>query len=172
MNFLTIYAFIAGVLSLFYQIVCAGLLFDAKKDVSFEFFSSGNFKVDRQITKGVFDENDNYKINIPDSFDVQKQTFIYIHGYMSPTCYQNIHIKMFFDNIMRPDNKKYNFIVVNWTDGNMNPAYPLMIGRSRGVSTTLFLYVSVCMRSSATDVVYRLTFFNFIAFNKCVSSLI
>lgn len=119
---------------LFSETKCAFM----KENVYFQFYSSHatRYGVDARF----FYRNGKLDINIPNSgvFDAQKQTFMYIHGYMSPTMYQNAHVKSFYDNIRGPNGYAANccnFIVLNWSEGNLHPNYWLMFERARDVSS-------------------------------------
>lgn len=106
--------------------------FDAELDVYFDFYSSATNLVGSAKDRRKVRFNDAGEIDIPDNYDVHKQTFMYIHGYLSTPRAQTKHVKYFFENI---ETGKHccNFIVLKWTNGNLNLLYNLMMERSRNV---------------------------------------
>lgn len=110
------------------------LLFNPRKEVTFQFFASS----EKSEKTGYEFENGNHKrIPIPKFFDSKKQTFVYIHGYMSKSETQTGHAQSFFDS-MQPN--CCNFIVLDWTKGNANVLYFPLVKRSRLVSLFSHLF--------------------------------
>lgn len=120
-------------------------IFDYRRDVQFDFFNSQHTDdKHKSVAKGYFDGNNNYHITIPKMFDHTKQTFLYIHGYLSPSSYQDLHVTQFFENACPVGTDcHYNFIVVNWTKGCFN-TYASMFERSRGVSENEKCFNTLC----------------------------
>lgn len=116
--------------------------FVPKRDVYFEFYSSNADSTDIKLTKARFDAGYvGLHIQIPFDFDSNKQTFLYIHGYMSSASTQPDHAKSFFNTVQKGP-FCCNFIVLNWTEGNSTPRYYLMKDRSRSVSNyELIIYI-------------------------------
>lgn len=107
-------------------------LFDAKKDVFFQFYSKPEGDEDVQVFNTRFDpKSPGYRIDLPASFDGNKQTFMYIHGFMSSAGVE--HARTFFSKIKTGLNC-CNFVVVNWTVGSTTALYNMMKDRSRSVS--------------------------------------
>lgn len=128
-------------LSMLCQLTLALYFFEAEKDVYFDFYSSksdgGPVDPTQDCQKVRFKDG---QIEIPSSYDVHKQTFMYIHGYLSTPRAQKQHVASFFENVAT-GHFCCNFIVLKWTNGNLNLIYALMMERSENVSINLVVFV-------------------------------
>lgn len=104
--------------------------------------------------------NDNVVLpeTIHSIFDGKKETFLYVHGFYSKPHVQIDHARAFVENI-GADKDKYNFILLNWTNGSLNLAYPLIRRRTRKVSCkwcadvifdVRYIVVATCVFASQT----------------------
>lgn len=97
-------------------IVCVNYFNFVPGDVHFEFYPNGDLK-NIETVKILNDKND---VQIPDDFDGAKQTFVYIHGYLSMEKYVRMQAEMFFDNM---GTECCNFLALNWINGANNIYY-------------------------------------------------
>lgn len=100
----------------FTPIVCVNYFNFVPGDVHFEFYPKGDLK-NFETIKILNDKNE---VQIPDDFDGTKQTFVYIHGYLSMEKYVRAQAKMFFDNM---GTECCNFLALNWINGANNIYY-------------------------------------------------
>lgn len=116
-------------------------IFVPKRDVVFEFYSSDTDSTNVVMVDVRFDPEHaiGHNIKIPPNYDADKQTFMYIHGYMSSPTTQPAHAENFF-NIVEKGPHCCNFIVLNWTQGSFTPRYYMMKERSKSVSHLLVDY--------------------------------
>lgn len=123
-------------------------------DVFFEFYPNGDLNNLQEIH--MFNNPGN-NIQIPDSFDATKPTYIYIHGFFTFANLQREQTKMFYENI---GNECCNLLLLNWINGANNVVYWHVRKRTEEVKHIKhirlreYVCVAVCEHVPATYAVF------------------